>query len=70
MQSNLKKDFEDSFLAPAPLDNFNVTLFRAMKKADKDNLLALEKAFPEHYKVFDGWKRFGLDYTSQDLVIT
>lgn len=65
---NLKHDFLESMNQPFRDEGFNVTLFRLFLKADKDNMLLLSLSFPEHYKIFMGWKTFGVDYSDAQLL--
>ena len=67
---SLKDEFDKSFTQPYNLDGFDVMLFRLMKKADKDNLAALAIAFPSHFQIHDAWKRYGIQYTRDQLVLT
>lgn len=64
----LKQEFLRSFEPAEPNDGFDCLLFRLMRRADKDNLKALQKGFPNHYQVHHGWKHFGIDYSPSELV--
>lgn len=70
---SLKDEFDKSFTRPHNLigeEGFDVMVFRLMKKADKDNLASLATAFPKHYQIHDAWKRYGIQYTRDQLVLT
>ncbi len=66
---NLKQDFLTAFNEPDKKENFNVILFRAIMKADIYNIEILASAYPEHYKIFDSWKRFGVDHSQDEIVL-
>lgn len=66
---SLKQEFLKSFEPIQSHDGFDCCLFRLMKRADKDNLKALQYAFPNHYQIFHGWKEFGIDYSSNEVVL-
>jgi hypothetical protein len=67
---SLKDEFDKSFAQPYNLDGFDAMVFRLMRKADKDNLTLLKVAFPRHYQIHDAWKRYGFQYTRDQLVLT
>lgn len=68
MSGNLENDFQTSFNPPDRRDNFNVTLFRAFMKADKDNMKILSANFPEHNLIFARWKEFGVEAGDRSIL--
>ena len=51
------------------LPKFHVALFQAFLKADSENLAKLTAAFPEEAALFNRWKQFGMDTSSNEIVI-
>lgn len=65
---SLKDEFNKSFEPVKSDDGFDICLFRLIRRADKDNLEAFATVFPKHYKIYDAWKRFGVEYTNNELM--
>lgn len=69
MKPNLKMAFNLSFSQPTANEDFNVSLFRLFRKADKYNKEKLALSFPAHNKIYLSWKVFGVTYGPNDVIV-
>ncbi len=66
----IKRDLNASLelLSQIKNNNFYTILFTLFFKADKDNYEVLKSAFPEEEKVFEQYKKYGLDLGGSEII--
>jgi hypothetical protein len=62
--TNMKRFLNEAIGAPHM--SFYVALFKAIRRADPENLAKLKSVFPDEVALYERWKTFGMDISGPE----